>query len=126
MSRSSLLGRPDPAQPTGDLAYRIVLNKDQITEPDLLEMVTNPACHLWLGPKAHVVAYSLKAGRQYNVVLLVPDDLPPEVARQKGDTEEMLKLFDGWDPLLKRFLGLVKSVDKWRLMNRGSCHRLGH
>lgn len=83
-------------------------------------VVHHPACHLWLGPKAHVVAYSLKAGKQYNVVLLVPDDLPPAVARQKGDTEEMMQLFDGWDPILRKFLSLVQSVDKWRLMHRKS------
>ena len=45
-------------------SYRIVLNKDQITDPELRKMVVDePACRLWIGPHAHVVAYSLKAGR---------------------------------------------------------------
>jgi salicylate hydroxylase len=32
-------------------------------------------------------------------VLLVPDDLPEEVARVEGNLEEMKKLFEGWDPV---------------------------
>jgi salicylate hydroxylase len=83
-------------------------------------MSLKPAAHFWLGPHAHVVSYSLKAGKQLNIVLLVPDDLPAHVARAKGDTDEMMALFDGWDPLLRRFLKKVDTVDKWRLMHRRS------
>ena len=57
-------------------------------------VVEEPACRLWVGPGAHVVAYSLKAGRQFNVVLLVPDDLPAGVQRQSGDLTEMRALFE--------------------------------
>lgn len=100
----------------------IVLNADQVEEPDLIEYMSNkPASHFWLGPHAHVVSYSLKAGKQLNIVLLVPDDLPESVNRAKGETGEMMALFDGWDPLLRRFLAKVDSVDKWRLMHRMSA-----
>ena len=54
----------------------------------------------------------------YNIVLLVPDDLPEGVSRQPGSIEEMRALFKGWDPILSRFLDLVDSVDKWKLMHR--------
>lgn len=115
-----MLGREDPAIPTGDLAYRIVLNYEDISDPELLRMMTEPGCRLFAGPKAHVIMYSLKGGRQMNIVLLVPDDLPAEVRRQSASTDEMMALFDGWDPRLRRFLGLVKDVDKWRLAHRES------
>ncbi|GME65520.1 Monooxygenase FAD-binding protein [Neofusicoccum parvum] len=116
--RECFLGRKDQPLPTGDLAYRIVLRLDQIKDPDLREMVTNPSVHFWVGPGAHVVAYSLKGGTMYNIVLLVPDDLPESVARQPGSVEEMKKLFQGWDPVLTRFLECVDKVDKWKLMHR--------
>lgn len=54
----------------------------------------------------------------YNIVLLCPDDLPADVARQAGSIDEMRKLFTKWDPILNRFLDNVKSVDKWKLMHR--------
>ncbi|KAK7928297.1 FAD-dependent monooxygenase OpS4 [Apiospora marii] len=116
--RSRFLGRDDPPRPTGDLAYRVVLKLDQIPDPDLRRRVAEPATHFWIGPYAHAVAYSLRGGTMYNIVLLVPDDLPPGVSRQEGSVEEMKALFEGWDPVLSRCLGLVDQVDKWKLMHR--------
>ncbi|KAK8127238.1 FAD-dependent monooxygenase OpS4 [Apiospora sp. TS-2023a] len=115
--RSRFLGRDDPPKPTGDLAYRVVLKLDQIPDPDLRRRVAEPAVHFWIGPYAHAVGYSLRGGNMYNIVLLVPDDLPPGVSRQEGSVEEMKALFEGWDPVLSRFLGLVNHVDKWKLMH---------
>ncbi len=54
----------------------------------------------------------------FNLVLVTPDDLPPEVARQPGSLDEMRQLFKDWDPALNKFLDQVKSVDKWKLMHR--------
>lgn len=115
--RESLLRREASPQATGDLAYRITLSLDQVSDPELRKMVQNPACHLWIGPQSHVVAYSIKASTMYNIVLLVPDDLPPHVARQAGDIDEMRALFRDWDPLLTRFIDQVDSVEKWKLLH---------
>lgn len=111
-------GRSDSPLPTGDLAYRIVLNLEDLQDPELREMVSKPSCHFWIGPGAHVVGYSVRGGEMYNIVLLVPDNLPANVARQAGSIDEMRQLFNGWDPILNRFLDNVKSVDKWKLMHR--------
>lgn len=116
--RESLLGTSDQPLPTGDLAYRIVLTLDQIKDEDLRKFVSEPTLHFWIGPNAHVVGYSMKSGTLYNAVLLVPDDLGEGVSRTSGSTDEMKKLFDGWDPLLTRLLGCVETVDKWKLMHR--------
>lgn len=97
--RSAFLGRKDPPLPTGDLAYRVVLDIDQIHDLDLRAIVENHACRFWAGPDAHVVAYSMRGGKMFNVVLLVPDDLEEGVARTQGDIDEMRKLFEGWDPV---------------------------
>jgi len=94
-----MLGKRDPPLPTGDLAYRIVLNIDQIQDTRLRDMVQTPGCRFWAGPDAHAVAYSMRGGKMYNVVLLVPDDLEEGVARTEGNVDEMKKLFEGWDPV---------------------------
>ncbi|KAI1199280.1 hypothetical protein F5X97DRAFT_297301 [Nemania serpens] len=116
--RNLVLDIKDFPRPTGDLAYRIVLSIDEIEDPELREMVQKPSVNFWIGPRSHVVAYSVRAGTMYNIVLLVPDDLPEGVRRQPGSVEEMRALFDGWDPILSRFLKLVKSVHKWKLVHR--------
>jgi salicylate hydroxylase len=82
------------------------------------EWISKPSCQFWAGPGAHVVAYSLRDGHMFNIVLLVPDDLPANVARQPGSIDEMRAIFKSWDPVLNRFLDQVKSVDKWKLMHR--------
>lgn len=116
--RESLLGQSDNPLPTGDLAYRILLNCDEIDDPELREWIEKPSLHLWLGPDVHIVAYSIRSSTSYNMVLLCPDDLPADVARQPGSVEEMREVVKGWDPVLTRFLNLVSSVDKWKLMHR--------
>lgn len=97
--REAFVGKKDEPLPTGDLAYRIVLTADQISDPDLKALVQNPEVHFWIGPGAHAVGYSLRGGQMYNIVLLVPDNLPPGVSRQTGSVEEMRELFLGWDPM---------------------------
>ncbi|KAI0876395.1 hypothetical protein GGS24DRAFT_451284 [Hypoxylon argillaceum] len=116
--RNLVLDIKDFPWPTGDLAYRIALTIDEIDDPELREMVQKPATNFWIGPRSHVVAYSMRGGTMYNIVLLVPDDLPEGVRRQTGSVEQMRTLFEGWDPILSRFLKLVKSVKKWKLMHR--------
>jgi len=111
-------GKADRPLPTGDLAYRIVLKLDDLKDPELRDMVSKPQCHFWVGPGAHAVAYSVRGGEQYNIVLLVPDNLPEGVAKQAGELHEMKELFTQWDPILNRFLDNVENVDKWKLMHR--------
>lgn len=117
---------PDAPLPTGDLAYRIVLDASNITDSSLKPLITDPTVNFWIGPGAHCVAYSLRGGTMYNVVLLCPDDLPPGVARQTASLDEMRKLFESWDPLLNRLLDQVRTVDKWKLMHRSELESWVH
>ncbi|KAL2177663.1 uncharacterized protein P884DRAFT_269523 [Thermothelomyces heterothallicus CBS 202.75] len=79
-SRSrSLLLREKAATPlpTRGLAYRIVLKlEDLVGDPELAEWVARPQITFWVGPGAHAVGYSLRAGSEFNLVLLCPDNLP--------------------------------------------------
>lgn len=118
-TREQFLGKPSPAVLTGDLAYRIVINAKDLTGPDAEELrkfITDSTVNFWVGPNTHVVAYTMRGGSLFNIVLLCPDDLPADVSRSSGDLEEMKALFANWDPILKKFLGQVKEVAKWKLM----------
>ncbi|CAI7613648.1 unnamed protein product [Penicillium bialowiezense] len=121
--REAFVGKKDEPIPTGDLAYRILLSTDQISDPELKALVETPEVHFWAGPGAHAVAYSLRGGKMFNIVLLVPDNLPAGVSRQAGSVDEMRELFVGWDPILNRFLNYVTNVDKWKLMHHGEMER---
>ncbi|CRL22669.1 Aromatic-ring hydroxylase-like [Penicillium camemberti] len=116
-ARAEFLGSNESPLPTGDLAYRIVLNTEIIEDEDLKEFVSKPRVHLWVGPDCHAIYYPLRNNSMINIVLLVPDDLPENVAKAPGDIGQMKEIFRDWDPLLQRLLALVPEVQKWRLMN---------
>jgi salicylate hydroxylase len=118
-TRGMFLGRESKAILTGDLAYRIVINTSDLSGPDaeeLRQFILSRNVTFWVGPGTHVVAYTMRAGALFNIVLLCPDNLPAEVTKTEGDLEEMKALFEGWDPVLRKFLDQVKSVAKWKLM----------
>ncbi|KAJ3464656.1 hypothetical protein MRS44_009442 [Fusarium solani] len=116
--RACFTKNSDPPKPTGDLAYRLIIDLDKVADADLRLWISKPKVHFWVGPGAHVVGYSPRGGNQYNIVLLVPDDLPQGVSRQAGSVKEMRELFRNWDPTLNRFLDSVDGVEKWKLMHR--------
>ncbi|KAI9804115.1 MAG: hypothetical protein M1825_001517 [Sarcosagium campestre] len=116
-ARDNFLQRAAPPKMTGDLAYRIILNLGDIQDPDLRDWISNPSVNFWIGANSHAVGYSVRAGEMYNLVLLCPDDLPDNVSKAEGDTEEMKAMFETWDPILRKLLSHVDKVEKWRLMH---------
>ncbi|KAL4734663.1 hypothetical protein BDV11DRAFT_50431 [Aspergillus similis] len=119
----SLLQRPEPPLKTGDLAYRLLLDTEEmLKDPELRSFVTDPQVNYWLGPDKHAVNYVLRRGKLFNMVLLVPDDIPEDslATTVEGNVEEMCSLFEGWDPKIQKLLKLCQSVQKWQL-----CIRLG-
>nr|KAK5441286.1 hypothetical protein LTR18_007130 [Exophiala xenobiotica] len=120
--REILLGRSDPPTPSGDLAYRLLLSTEEmLKDPELAPFVTEPQVNYWLGPDAHAVNYVLRGGKLFNMVLLVPDDMPEGSANTlEGNVEEMRALYKDWDPRIPSLLSLCESVYKWRLQTRVS------
>ncbi|PMB67238.1 3-hydroxybenzoate 6-hydroxylase 1 [Beauveria bassiana] len=103
-------------QPTGDLAYRIILRLENLQhDPELAAWVAKPTVNFWVGADAHAVAYSVRGGTELNLVLLCPDDLPEGCARAQADLEEMRARFQGWDPL-------HEETPKLTLFRGDSCH----
>ncbi|KAL1303761.1 hypothetical protein AAFC00_007101 [Neodothiora populina] len=120
--REILLGKPSPPTPTGDLAYRMLLNtKEMAKDPDLAPLLEHPhKVRYWMGPGAHAVNYVLRDGDLFNMVLLVPDDMPADATTLDGNVEEMRLLYKDWDPRIPKLLALCQSVQKWKL-----CYRAG-
>ncbi|KIX06261.1 uncharacterized protein Z518_04236 [Rhinocladiella mackenziei CBS 650.93] len=126
--REIFLGRPDPPTPTGDLAYRLLLSTaEMLKDPELAPFVNEPQVNYWLGPDAHAVNYVLRGGKLFNMVLLVPDDMPVGGANTlEGNVEEMRAMYKDWDPRIPKLLALCESVYKWRLQVRVGMDRWSH
>ncbi len=97
--RQELIGMNIQPKPTGNLAYRILLDRENIRDHKLREWLDNPGINIWVGPEMHAVGYSIKGGRWLNLVLLVKDNLPEDVMKAEGDVAEMRAIFQEWDPM---------------------------
>lgn len=62
--------------------------------------------------------YVLRGGELFNMVLLVPDDMPAGANTLAGNVDEMRALYKDWDPRIPKLLALCESVYKWRLCIR--------
>lgn len=121
--RDLLVGHPDPASPTGDLAYRLLIPTEKmLSDPDLREFVERPQVNYWIGPDAHCVNYILKSGKLFNFVLLCPDTVPDNLTICPGKIDELKEFFKNWDPRISKLINLVSTdtIDKWKL-----CYRIG-
>ncbi|KAI5861555.1 FAD/NAD(P)-binding domain-containing protein [Durotheca rogersii] len=125
--REVLLGRADPPQPTGDLAYRLLIPAGEMrADAELRRLVEDPQVNYWIGPDAHAVNYVLRGGELFNMVLLVPDDLPAAAMTAAGDVAEMRARFAAWDPRIAKVLALCRAVQKWKLCIRPTLERWSH
>ncbi|WP_346909891.1 FAD-dependent monooxygenase [uncultured Roseibium sp.] len=109
---SRIRGRvPGHKQPeyTGLTAYRATLPAEHVDE-DLLSRTG-----LWLGPNAHLVHYPIRAGREFNLVALVPERWTEEGWSATADRATLLGHFGNWAPGVKALLEKPGSWLKWAL-----------
>ena len=101
---------------TGHTAWRAVMPAS-----DLPPAFSEPASNLWLGEKAHIVHYPLRAGAIVNIVALVEDDWRGDGERgrdgaqfwdQAGDRRFLLDRFKDWAP---EVLELLSAPETWLL-----------
>ncbi|KIW57035.1 hypothetical protein PV05_05640 [Exophiala xenobiotica] len=118
--REYILGRPMPPLETGDLAYRGTFTREQLKafkDERVDEIMEAANVQVWLGSNRHAVFYPLRDKTEYNLVLLVADDLPPGVRTLQGNLGEMAANFEGWDPALNMIISCLKSALKWKLLH---------
>ncbi|KAG9050167.1 hypothetical protein FS837_007281 [Tulasnella sp. UAMH 9824] len=117
--REAVVGHADSPVPTGDAAYRAIVPSDKLlAHPELVELVENPRMVGWLGPGRHIMTYCIRAKKEFNMVLLHPDDGSVESWQAEGSADKMRGDFEGWDPKLQKILSFVPSTLRWKLMDR--------
>lgn len=118
IARPLLTGQPDVPRDTGDVAYRILIpGKELLTDPDLKDLITNPATTSWCGPGAHLVGYPIRNGELYNIVVCATSngETTDEVWVVKGSNEELRERFASWEPRIQKLCKLTRDFMKWRL-----------
>jgi salicylate hydroxylase len=78
---------------------------------------TAPRVQLWMGPGAHLVAYPISAGRQINVVAIVPGTWNRPGWSAPGDVNELKSAFAAkrWPGTARMLIGAVDGWRRWAL-----------
>ena len=101
---------------TGNVAWRMLIPVDLLPKNLIL-----PDTTVWLGPNKHFVTYHVNGGKNLNCVCLVEQDgWLNESWSEKGDIEELKKIYKGWN---KKIGALLEHVDpntlyRWALHDR--------
>ncbi len=101
---------------TGNVAWRMLIPVDLLPKNLILPNTT-----VWLGPNKHFVTYHVNGGKNLNCVCLVEQDgWLNESWSEKGDIEELKKIYKGWN---KKIGALLEHVDpntlyRWALHDR--------
>ncbi|KAI0721770.1 hypothetical protein C8Q72DRAFT_787710 [Fomitopsis betulina] len=117
--QKTVLGRENPAHPTGDAAYRATIPAASLlADPELQSLVKTPEMTGWMGPQRHIMGYLVRAGELYNLVMLHPDDGSVESWTAEGSADKMRADFADFEPRIQKLLKMVDTTLKWRLMDR--------
>ncbi|KAK7061079.1 hypothetical protein VNI00_000814 [Paramarasmius palmivorus] len=119
--RNSVIGkRKIPLSvPTGDMAYRALVRTDTFMEdPDLRDLLENPRVSCWMGPLKHVIGYSVRGKREYNMVMIGPDDDSTYSWTAKGEIKDLRQCFAGWEPRVQKLIDRIDpdSILKTKLL----------
>ena len=113
---------PEPARFSGLCAFRCLVPAERAPA-----MALRPVQTLWLGPGRHFVHYPISAGRQVNVVAIVPaGDWRTESWTADGDVADLRREFDGWDARLQQLVDAATHTKRWALFDRTPLPRWVH
>ncbi|KAI0631870.1 FAD/NAD-P-binding domain-containing protein [Trametes polyzona] len=119
MIQGVVLGYTNPAEPTGDAAYRAIIPSELLLkDPELKGFVEVPEMTGWMGPERHIMAYNIRAKKEFNIVLIHPDDGSVESWTAEGNADKMRADFADFEPRIRKLLSFVNSTLNWRLMDR--------
>lgn len=98
--RTAVLGAVVDPTPTGDMAYRATFSREQLEalgDEKVNELCKRIAVTSWLGPEKHTIFYPVRGGKEFNLVLLRPDNLSSGARKEHGDIDEMRQTYADWD-----------------------------
>src|SRR3984957_11936559 len=99
---------------SGLIAWRGTLDTTQLPRE-----YTSRRVQLWMGPKAHLVAYPISGSRRMNIVAVVPGTWNRPGWSAAGEATEIKNAFASavWPSSARMMVGAVDDWRKWALFN---------
>jgi salicylate hydroxylase len=102
--------------PTANCAYRATVPVELMSaDPDTAELMTDLNSNAWIGHQRHVMAYPIRQGAMYNLVMCHPGQAKPGVWNEPGDVQQMRETYAGFDPLIRKVIDKVSTCLRWTL-----------
>ncbi|KAH7324103.1 FAD dependent oxidoreductase domain-containing protein, partial [Rhexocercosporidium sp. MPI-PUGE-AT-0058] len=101
---------------TPDCAFRIILTREQmLSNPLLSPFILEPSSNVWFGPYRHIVAYTFRGTKLFNVVVCGPGTAKTGVWNEPADLGDLKKEYAEYDDTVKALLRVAKECQKWRI-----------
>jgi len=115
-TRRSILKENIEAINSRNCAYRATVPaKIMNSDPVIAHLMTDINSNCWIGHERHIMAYPIRNGELYNLVMSHPGQASVGRWNEPGDLEEMKKHYCNFDPIAQRVLEHVDSCLKWKL-----------
>lgn len=99
-----------PPRFTDRVAYRAIVSRDAVNEPNL-----DSSCKWW-GPDRHLVHYYVSAGREIAFTTSVPDATwNVESWSAEGDIDVFRDAFAAFHPYVQKIIWTVQRVHRWAI-----------
>ena len=98
-------------------AYRATVPAEVMnSDPAIAHLMTDINSNCWIGHERHIMAYPIRNGELYNLVMSHPGQASVGRWNEPGDLEEMKEHYSNFDPIIQRVLEHVDSCLKWKLV----------
>tara|TARA_R110002060_G_scaffold65285_2_gene74299 strand:+ start:910 stop:1212 length:303 start_codon:yes stop_codon:yes gene_type:complete len=84
-------------------------------KPSISYLVLQPSSPVWFGPSRHIVAYTIRGTKLFNVVCCGPGTADTGVWNEPADLDDLRKEYIDYDDTVKALLDAAGECHKWRI-----------
>lgn len=97
-------------------AYRATVPVEAMrADPEIAHLMDDLNSNCWIGYRRHIMAYPMRNGQLYNLVMSHPGEAGVGKWNEPGDLDEMKHHYRNFDPVIQKVLTKVTSCLKWTL-----------
>ena len=115
--REVILGNENVhAADSPNCAFRATVPRElMLADPDVAHLMSDINSNCWIGHGRHVMAYPIRNGEMYNLVMSHPGKAAVGRWNEPGNLGEMREHYRSFDPTIQKVIAKVDSCLKWKI-----------
>ncbi|KAM0425560.1 hypothetical protein ACHAPT_009091 [Fusarium lateritium] len=117
-TRAALLGdRNVEPNDSANCSYRATVPVEAMSaDPEVSHLMIDINANSWIGPDRHIMAYPIRQGAMYNMVLSHPGGVAAAGKwNEPGNLQEMREHYKNFDPVIRKVVAKVTSCLNWKI-----------